>query len=212
MAVKEIKKPHSKIGVSNYTFFPITADDIATGKTTYGEAVTLPGTVEIAPTDSGSTSTFDADNGAYEVDSYVEKMGHEITNADIPPEVDAMWRGAELVDNGVEFNKDTVAKAEYFAVAWIIEKSNGVKRLVRYYKGKYGFASNIGGKTKASEGAPEHQTAKATFSAVFRDSDGKGYYYIDTDNLPDGVTEAQAIENWFKDPNWYPSAAPEQGA
>lgn len=73
MAVKEINKPHSKIGVSNYTFFPITADDIATGKTTYGEAVTLPGTVEIAPTDSGSTSTFDADNGAYEVDSYVEK-------------------------------------------------------------------------------------------------------------------------------------------
>lgn len=137
MAVKEINKPHSKIGVSNYTFFPITADDIATGKTTYGEAVTLPGTVEIAPTDSGSTSTFDADNGAYEVDSYVEKMGHEITNADIPPEVDAMWRGAELVDNGVEFNKDTAAKAEYFAVAWIIEKANGVKRLVRYYKGKY---------------------------------------------------------------------------
>ena len=151
MAVKEINKPHSKIGVSNYTFFPITADDMATGKTTYGEAVTLPGTVEIAPTDSGSTSTFDADNGAYEVDSYVEKMGHEITNADIPPEVDAMWRGAELVDNGVEFNKDTAAKAEYFAVAWIIEKANGVKRLVRYYKGKYGFASNIGGKTKASE-------------------------------------------------------------
>ena len=113
MAVKEINKPHSKIGVSNYTFFPITADDMATGKTTYGEAVTLPGTVEIAPTDSGSTSTFDADNGAYEVDSYVEKMGHEITNADIPPEVDAMWRGAELVDNGVEFNKDTAAKAEY---------------------------------------------------------------------------------------------------
>lgn len=97
-------------------------------------------------------------------------------------------------------------------MAWIIEKANGVKRLVRYYKGKYGFASNIGGKTKASEGAPEHQTTKATFSAVFRDSDGKGYYYIDTDNLPEGVTEAQAIENWFKDPNWYPSTTPEQGA
>ncbi|MFR7655565.1 hypothetical protein [Monoglobus pectinilyticus] len=45
-----------------------------------------------------------------------------------------------------------------------------------------------------------------------RDSDGKGYYYIDTDNLPEGVTEAQAIENWFKDPNWYPSTTPEQGA
>ena len=39
MAVKEINKPHSKIGVSNYTFFPITADDIATVSYTH---LTLP--------------------------------------------------------------------------------------------------------------------------------------------------------------------------
>ena len=32
MAVKEINKPHSKIGVSNYTFFPITADEWQQGR------------------------------------------------------------------------------------------------------------------------------------------------------------------------------------
>lgn len=210
MAVEKTRKPKTSIGVSRYTVFPLLTDDPATGATTYGEAKALLGTVEIVPTDTGSTSPFDADNGAYEVDSYIEKMGHDITNADIPPYFDALLRGAETVDGGVEVTKDTVPKAPYFASAWMIEKSGGGKRLVRYYKGKYGFASNVGGKTKASEGAPEHQTAKATYSAVFRDSDGKGYYYLDTDDLPEGVTEAQAIEKWFSDPNWYPSTAPEQ--
>lgn len=198
-------KGRTKFGVSRYTFWLLLEDDVTTGKATYGEPVHLKGTTEIAPTDSGGINPFDADNGPYEVDSYVEKMGHEITNADIPPEVDVMWRGAELVDGGMEFTKDTAAKAKEFAVAWMIDKSNGAKRLVRYYKGKYGFASNVGAKTRPSEGAPEHQTAAATYSAVFRDCDDKAYYFIDTDNLPEGVTEAEAIKQWFTDPNWYPS-------
>lgn len=202
---KKIVKGKTTYGVSRYTFFELLEDDIETGKATYGDPVELLGTVEIAPTDSGGTNPFDADNGPYEVDSYIEKMGHDITNADIPPEVDAMWRGATLVDNGVEFKRDTAAMAPYFAAAWMIDKSNGAKRLVRYYKGKYGFASNVGAKTKPSEGAPEHQTAKATFSASFRECDDKGYYFIDTDNLPEGITEAEAIKQWFTDPNWYPT-------
>ena len=52
--------------------------------TEYGEAYNLKGTVEIAPTDSGGSDVFDADNGAYEASSYIEKLGHDITNADIP--------------------------------------------------------------------------------------------------------------------------------
>lgn len=197
-----MNKPKTTIGVSRYTAFPITSDD---GEgTVYGTPVPVPGTVEIAPTDTGSTNTFDADNGAYETDSYIEKMGHDITNADIPPEVENAWRGLGSSKYMVEVDRDSAGKAPDFGVAWMVTKHDGHFRLVRYYKGKYGFASNVGGKTKPSEGAPEHQTAKATFTAVFRDSDDKGYAYIDTANLPEGVTESTAIEKWFTDMNWCP--------
>ena len=41
---------------------------------TYGTAVSLPGTVEIAPTDTGGSDVFDADNGAYCAEAYIEKV------------------------------------------------------------------------------------------------------------------------------------------
>ena len=89
----------------------------------------------------------------------------EQPQAGIPPEVDAMMRGLELKDNGVEVGKKT--NAPYFGVAWRVTKSNGHYRLVRYYKGKYGFASPVGAKTKPSEDAAEKQTAKARNKRVF---------------------------------------------
>lgn len=104
----------------------------------------MPGLVEIAPTDSGGTATFDADNGAYAALGYLEKPGHEITNADIPPEVDAKWRGLEL-ENGM-LSVDGSVKDVYFGVAWRILKADGTYRYVRYYKGTYGFASSVAGK------------------------------------------------------------------
>lgn len=200
---KKTLKPMPRIGVDMYTIFKIESDDKTSGAK-YAAGVQIPGTVEIAPTDNGSTDTFDADNGAYAVEDYLEKIGHEITNADIPPEIDALMRGIELKDSGVEVGKHT--QAPYFGVAWRVEKMGGGYRLIRYYKGKYGFASAVGGKTKPSEGASEKQTAKVTYSAVARDSDDNYYYYIDTDNLPDNVTEETAMEKWFTDMNWYPSA------
>lgn len=203
-------RPRTSIGVDKYTFFPLTEDKIAeAGKgPTYGDPFSLPGTVTIEPTDSGSTENFDADNMAYEVESYVESMGHDITNADIPPEVDAMWRGATAKDNGFEYTQDNM-EPPYFGVAWRVKKSDGHYRLVRYYKGKYGFPSNVGGETKPSSGPSNKRTAQATFAATFRECDGKAYYYIDTNNLPETVNEATAIEKWFTDMNWYPSGEAE---
>ncbi|NLZ95785.1 MAG: hypothetical protein GX921_08180 [Bacteroidales bacterium] len=198
-------KPLPTIGVSKYTIFKLKEDSRGTGTATYDteKIVSLPGTVEITPTDAGGTDTFDADNGPYFVDSYIEKMGHDIVNADIPAEVDAFLRGLELKDGGVEVGG--ILNPPDFGVAWEVLKAGGVKRFVRYYKGKYGFASNVGGKTKASEGASEKQTAKASFTAVNRDCDEKAYYYIDSNNLPEGVTIEDVENNWFTDLNWYPS-------
>ena len=196
------KRPLPTIGVDKYTFFPLTEDTAES--LTYGTAVSLPGTVEIAPTDAGGSDVFDADNGAYCAETYIEKMGHDITNADIPPEVDAMWRGIELKNGLVSVSNN--AGAPKFAVAWRIIKSDGSYRYVRYLKGSYSFASNVGGKTKPSQGASEKQTAKATYTAVQTAKDGTIYEYIDQKSLPDKLTREAFEEEWFKSPTYTPVA------
>lgn len=195
-------KPMPTIGVKNYTIFKLMSDDKETGKATYEEAVHIPGTVEIAPTDSGGADVFEADNEAYYIETYIEKLGHEITNADIPPEIDAYMRGLETVDGGIEYKG--VIEAPEFGVAWEITKPNDNVRFVRYYKGKYGFASNVAGKTKPYEGASEKQTAKATFTATLRECDDKAYYVLDSDAV-EGMSVDEIREKWFADLNWYPS-------
>lgn len=203
-----IKKPYRIMGISDYTFWKMETDDKETKKATYGDAYALPGLVQITATDSGGTQTFDADNSPYEIDSYVEKMGHDIENADVPPQVDRIWRGLDPDAIGVTIDQNTFGKTPYFAVAWKIKLGGGNYRLVKYYKGKYGFASNIGAKTANSEGAPEKQTAKASFTAAFRDCDGKGYYYLDTGDLPESVDKDEVIAKWFSEVDYAPTATP----
>lgn len=201
--VTTIKKPSTTIGVDRYTFFEL-EEDTASG-ITYKAGYTLPGTVQITPTDSGGNSVFDADNGAYEVDTYLEKVGHDIENADIPPEVDAMWRGYKPDDvGGVEVG--AIVNVPYFGVAWRTLKNDGSYRYFRTYKGKYSFASNVGGKTKPSSGAPEHQTAKATFTAAQTDYNGALFYFIDDVNLTD-AQKKEIAEKWFTDMNYKPTKA-----
>lgn len=181
-----VNQPMPTIGVDKYTFFEITADG-ASG-ITYGAPASLPGTVEIAPTDSGGADNFDADNRAYVIDTYIEKMGHDITNTDIPPAVDAKWRGLETHNGGMLM--DAAPRTKYFGVAWRLLKADGKYRYVKYFKGTYSFASSVGGKTRASNGASEKQTAKATFNAAQTEycttaaPNGLMYMYIDeTDAL-----------------------------
>lgn len=204
-------KPMPTIGISNYTYFPIT-NEAANGQLTYGNAVSVPGLVQISPTDNGGTATFDADNGAYANVSYIETIGHEITNADIPAEVDAQWRGLTLNADGILDVGEP--KTPYFGVAWKIEKANGKFRWSRYYKGSYSFASNVGGQTKPSSGAPEFQTATATYTAVKRADNGKYYSYIDEENLPEGITATDVDAGWFTSMDYSPTVVtlPENGS
>ena len=196
------KRPSVTIGVDKYTFFKVLTD--TESETTYDEAVTLPGTVEIAPTDEGEAEPFDADNGAYETLAYVGNIGHEITNADIPPAVDAMWRGLEVDEyGGVKVGGDV--KDVYFGVAWRTLHNDGTYRYFRCYKGRYGFASKVGAQTKPSNGAPERSTAQATYSAVKRTSDDAYYYYLDDDKLTP-EKKKEIAEKWFTDMSYTPAA------
>ena len=197
-----VKKPSTTIGVDKYTFFKVDQDTVT--ELTYGTGYTLPGTVQITPTDSGNSDTFDADNNAYEVSTYIEKPGHDIENADIPPQVDAMWRGLKVDEvGGIAVNNKT--EAPYFGVAWRTEHNNGSYRYFRTYKGKYSFASNVGGKTKPSSGKVDHKTAKATFTAVTPDNNDDMYYYIDdTDLTAEG--KAEIATKLFEDMKYKPTA------
>ena len=91
-----------------------------------------------------------------------------------------------------------------FGVAWRILKSDGSYRYVRYYKGSYSFASNVGGKTKPSSGSIDKQTAKATYTAVQRDFDNNYYAYFDESDLPSNITRDEFENKWFTDMNYYP--------
>ncbi len=192
------KRPLPTIGVDKYTFFELISDS-ADG-VSYGAAYSLPGTVQISPSDTGGAEAFDADNGIYEVETYIEKMGHEIENADITPEVDALWRGIERVNGAVVVGKPSGTK--YFGAAWRILKTDGTYRYVKYFKGSYSFASNVGGKTKPSDGASDKQTAKATYTAVQREYDDGIYMYIDQSDI-DTDGEYKSVEEfeqaWFTD-------------
>lgn len=203
MASTANRKPLPTIGVDKYTFFKLLTD--TEEGATYGEPYALKGAVEIAPTDSAGSDVFDADNGAYDTEAYIENMGHDITNADIPPEVDAMWRGLEKKNGMVEVGG--IMPTVHFGVAWRILKSDRTYRYVRYYKGSYSFASNVGGKTKPSSGASEKQTAKATYTAVKRDYDDNYYAYIDEADLPEGLDREEFEQKWFSDLTYTPQSA-----
>ena len=192
------KKPIPTIGVDKYTFFKLNSDG-AEG-VSYGAPYSLEGTVQISLTDNGGADTFDANNGAYEVETYIEKMGHDIENADITPEVDAMWRGLEAKNGAVVVGKPS--GTVYFGVAWRLLKTDGTYRYVKYFKGSYSFASNLGGKTRPSTGAAEKQTAKANYTAVQRDYDDMIYMYIDQSDVETGddyETIEEFEEAWFSD-------------
>ena len=186
------KKPMPTIGVDMYTFFPVTSDDES--GLAYGAPTSLPGAVQITPTDSGGTDSFAADNGIYCVETYTEKMGHDIENADIPAAVEAAWRGLELKNNGMHMTGET--KTAYYGVAWRVKKLGDSYRYVKYFKGAYALGANVGGKTRPTEGASDKQTAKATYSAVKTDYAGGGiYFYIDSDDVNIGASG----ENAYKD-------------
>ena len=200
MANTTNRKPLPSIGVDRYTFFNVISDDAEGVK--YGVPYALEGTVQITPTDAGGSDTFDADNGAYDVVTYIDTPGHDIENADIPPEVDALWRGLERNNGLVSVSK--ISKTTYFGVAWRILKTDGTYRYVKYYKGSYSFGSNVGAKTKPSKGASEKQTAKATYTAVHADYNDLTYSYIDQADIQfgeeGGFADLAAFEAaWFSD-------------
>lgn len=198
--MSRVRKPLPTIGVDKYTFFPVTSDT-ASG-VAYGQAVEYPGTVQITPTDNGGSDVFDADNGAYDVETYIEKIGHEIENADIPAEVEAAWRGLTKTNGGVLSNGSP--KTVYFGVAWRLLKTDGTYRYVKYFKGAYSFGSNVGGKTRPSSGAAEKQTSKAAYTAVKLDYNGNMYFYVDSADVETGsgktYSNLAAFETaWFSD-------------
>ncbi|GHU56595.1 hypothetical protein AGMMS49975_20210 [Clostridia bacterium] len=205
------RKPRPVIGVSGYTIAELLTDT-ATGRT-YGTPIQLPGTVQIAATDTANAATFDADDGAYESVSYIENRGHTLTTAALPPDISAKMKGALYV-GGVYHDNDWGNPPE-FAAMWRVLKSNDKYRYTRELRGKYSFASNVGGQTKPSSGAPNFQTATATYKSL-KTADGGYREFIDEDEVVGAMNESDELlypeitsreileANFFSNPYWKP--------
>lgn len=205
MSLTKLDKPMPTIGVDKYTYAAFFRED--SSGLSYSNYKQIPGTVEIAPTDNGGNATFDADNGAYANVSYIESIGHTITNADIPPEVEADWRGLTRESSGMITVDEP--KTIYFGVAYRIKKADGTYRYVRFYKGSYSFASHLGAKTQPATGAPDFQTATATYTAVKTSKSEKYYSYIDEADALEasGLTRDEFEDNWFSNFTYEPGTA-----
>lgn len=181
--MKTVRKPMPIIGIDKYTFFKVSRDS-ADG-IEYEEPYRLPGMVEITMTDTGGSDLFDADNGAYAAEAYTENIGHEVEMANIPAEIDAMWRGLKTKNDAMVM--DMSSDVPYFGVAWRLKMLNNKHRYFKCFKGSYAFASSVGGKTKPSSGASDKKTATATYTAVQPDYTDIIYMYIDEEDVKVGT-------------------------
>lgn len=194
-------KPLPTIGVDKFTYFPLVTE-LTTGSV-YSQGTTLPGTVSVEITDTAGTANFDADNVAYESAAYTENGGFTLTNASIPPDVAAEWRGMPRMAGA--YVQRGVSRDAYFGVAWRVLISSGKHLYYKSFKGKFAFADAVGATTKPSSGAPTFKTSTATYSRLSR-ADEMQFAYIMEDNIEPllGISVAEFEEKWFTDGNYCP--------
>lgn len=177
------------IGLKNLHVVKITKDD-DTG-TTYDAVVRkIAMAVNASIKPSTSTENFYADDQIAETvnqlgDIAVDlEMGH-LTTAD-----QAYLLGAKVNTDGVlEFSASD--QAPYVGMGFESEKSNGAKRMVWLYKGKFSLPE-MSNQTKQDK--VNFQTEKISATFIARQSDGKWKGQVDSD---DTDVDATVISGWF---------------
>lgn len=177
------------VGLKNLHVAKITKDD-DTG-TTYDAVVRkIAMAVNASIKPSTSTENFYADDQIAETvnqlgDIVVDlEMGH-LTTAD-----QAYLLGATVNTDGVlEFS--STDQAPYVGIGFEAEKSNGAKRMVWLYKGKFGLPE---ASSQTKQDKVNFQTEKISATFIARQSDGKWKGQVDSDD--EGV-DASVITNWF---------------
>ena len=165
----------------------------------------VPGLTEAGINPNAQSSTFYADNGAYDNAVALGDLDIAIACADVPP-------GLQKDLFGYKYDAETGEMAvsdvnpPYVAILYRIQKSNGAYRYVTIYKAK---AVPNEEKAQTKGGSINFQSNGFSLKGAKRLSDGRLYRVLDDDdpNLPAGVTPAIIASKWFSDVGWAISAS-----
>jgi phi13 family phage major tail protein len=177
------------VGLENIHVVKLTKDD-STGVTydTVIRKIALAVQADIKP--SMSTANFYADNQIAETVNQLGDIAVDLEMGHLSTADQAFLLGATVNSDGVlEFSAND--QAPYVALGFESEKSNGEKRFVWLYKGKFGLP-DFTSKTKADK--VDFQTEKLSAVFIARQSDGKWKGQVDSDDTAIG---ASVIANWF---------------
>lgn len=178
-----------RFGVSNLTLWPLTADGTDSAAPTYGNAISIPGTVEIEVEYDGNDNTFHADNGKYWTGYSSSGNSGSIENAVFPNEVKAHAYGWRVDANGglVEVENGTPGR---FAMAYQVEGDADSIRVV-HYDVSLGFPK-VTHKTTEDNITPD--TEKIDWSGKAQNCSGEK---VTRYSLPQGGT---GYSTWFSAP------------
>jgi phi13 family phage major tail protein len=177
------------VGLKNINVVKVTKDD-STG-VTYDAAIrkiALAVQADIKP--STSTENFYADDQIAETVNQLGDIAVDLEIGHLTTDDLAFLLGSTVNTDGV-LEHSVNDQAPYVALGFESEKSNGAKRYVWLYKGKFSLPETSS-KTKADK--PDFQTEKISGTFIARQSDGKWKGQVDSDD--EGIG-ANVIANWF---------------
>lgn len=151
-----------KYGLKNVVLFP--AVIAANGSATYGEAIPVPGAVNLSLDPQGDTTPFYADNIVYYVS--VANNGYEgdLKIAKVPDAVMTGVLGYQTDANGIMY-EDADAAPIHFAMAFQFEGDVHAKRHVLY--NCVATRPTVAGATKEESIEPQTESLSITCTSVF---------------------------------------------
>lgn len=126
----------TRIGVSNFVYALMTAEETASSLPTYDAPVPAPGLMSLNINPNASVDTLFADDGPFETASTVGAVEVEIQKNALSSTDKATLLGKTIDSKGAVVSSDTDIPP-YVAVGFKSLKANGKYRYVWLYKGKF---------------------------------------------------------------------------
>ena len=126
----------TRIGVSNFVYAKMTAEETATSLPTYATPVSAPGLMSLNINPNASVDTLFADDGPFETASTIGAVEVEIQKNALSSANKADLLGKTIDSKGAVVSSDTDIPP-YVAIGFKSLKANGKYRYVWLYKGKF---------------------------------------------------------------------------
>lgn len=186
------------VGVDKLAYAKVTSN--TTSAYTAETPKMIPGLTEAGVNLNPQTSTFYADNGAYDTATAMGEFDIAVACADVPPAMKADLFGYGY-DSTTGLGSVSDINAPSVAILYRMMKSNGAYRYIRIFSAK---AVPNEEKAQTKGGSINFQTNGFSLKGAKRLKDGLYYEMLDDDDpsLPVGVTAALIAEKWFSSVSW----------